>query len=266
MAVAGALQNACVKSPAGASIAIQSICLPCCALVAPCRNKVYFGFNLPYAYGGVSFGWSLTPTPSADSDFLYGVYYAGSAGVSSYAAPAYGACSAGTLYYVSSLPSTPTNIPITSPYLVNVSGYGLGIDLYGMYEAGIVGSSFSLYLRVFSRSATSLAEINTAISAAVTSTPCLSCANAFYCSGGSGGTWQVYYGEQSGPCTTFNTPTTTNTTGPAVKSLSGQSISYSPATFPELTISNAASIPLYCRFDINLLDSMVVVGQEYYLL
>ena len=264
----GALQNACVKDPSGNSIAVQSRCLPCCnaSLRTPCRTKAYFGFDLPYAYGGVSFGWSLSATPSNDSDFLYGVYYAGSAGVSTYAAPAYGACSAGTMYYVSSLPSTATTISVTSPYIIDVPGYGFGIDLYGMYEAGIVGSSFSLYLRVFSRSVTSLSEINTAISASGPSAPCLSCASVFYCLGSGGSAWTMRYGELFGPCTTSNSPTLTNVAGPSVKSLSGQSISYSSGTFPELTISNAASIPLYVRFDVDLLDSRVVVKQEYYIL
>jgi hypothetical protein len=173
------------------------------------------------------------------------------------------------MYYVSSLPSVPTNIPISSDYLTSATFYGtgcLGIDLYGMYEAGIVGTSFSLYLRVFSRSATSLSEINTAISTSGPSGPCLTCAAPFFCLGGGGSSWQMKYGDLFSSCRTLNLPTLTNVSGPSVKSLSGASISYSSVAFPELTISNASSIPLYCRFDIDLLDSRVVIKQEYYLL
>ena len=261
----GAIQNNCVKNPSGTSINVVSRCQPCCLNKLPCRSRVTFGSDLPYAYGFVSFGYTLSASPTSDSDFLIAGYYAGSATVSTYAAPAYGACPAGTMYYVSGLPTTLTSVNANNPYVTYPSVTGLSracdIDVYGLYESGLVGSTFSLYAHVFSRSVTNLSEINAAIASVPAS--CLTCANSFFCLGGGSSVWQNIYGEGTS-CRTTNTPASSTTAGVAIKALSGQSISYSPATFPELNIVTAASIPKYCRWDIDLNNAAVVTGQTYY--
>jgi len=264
---AGSIQNACVKNPSGTSITVQSRCAPCCTASdsSACRLKVNVGASLPYAYGFVSCGFTLTASPSSDSDFLFAKYYPGTAGVLTYAAPAYGICAAGTMYYVSSLPTSFTTVLPSSPFVsIGISDLDIFVDVYGLYEAGLVGTTFSIYVHVFSRSITNLTEINNYISSAIFSTPCASCVNSFYCGGGSGSIWQAAFSESTFNCRSFVTPASSTTAGGAIKALSGNCISYTPGVYPELTISNAANIPKHCRFDFDLTNSNVIVGQVYY--
>lgn len=272
MASVGGLIKTAVKGAGGVvcipSIAIcntGSTCLYCPMPISPDMPASHVIYLLSMIS---DFAITLSASPASDSDFLCGAYSTGSLAVSSYAYGAYPGCSAGTLYYTSSVPTSRVNIANTStlatydPFFTEQPK----INIYSLYESGIINNPiFSLYFRSLFRNAISVSEILSAIS--MSSGSCIDQSSLAF---SQKATLQFvtpkisFYAGLFNPCNSANLITLGTSAAAGLKPLNFNFLSYTPGTLDTAIISSAKDLPLYMKLDFNLnLSNPLVSGTRY---